>query len=234
MQIKDIQNLIDNKLEPNAQEWAMDVEDILTELDALTPETIELLTYIKSHNTQGQKVFPTQADTVVAILKRIIGKIEKSSESIINGGNVVMTKENVFIVYSHQNINVMREIKEFIRENLGFEPKTLYIAECTGSVWDAFTEKSAECQKAIVLMSDDDEVTDANGDTYKQARPNVFIELGYMIHKCGLNNVTIIYSSDCKETSDVGCKEASDIGNLVSVHYGADKWTESLRKQLNR
>lgn len=226
MQIKDIQNLIDNKLEPNAQEWAMDVEDILTELDALTPETIELLTYIKSHNTQGQKAFPTQADTVVAILKRIIGKIEKSSESIINGGNVVMTKENVFIVYSHQNINVMREIKEFIRENLGFEPKTLDIAECTGSVWDAFTEKSAECQKAIVLMSDDDEVTDANGDTYKQARPNVFIELGYMIHKCGLNNVTIIYSSDCKETSD--------IGNLVSVHYGADKWTESLRKQLNR
>ena len=40
MQITDIQNLIDNKLEPNAQEWAMDVEDILTELDSLTPEGI--------------------------------------------------------------------------------------------------------------------------------------------------------------------------------------------------
>lgn len=48
-------------------------------------------------------------------------------------------------------------------------------------------------------MSDDDTVTDVNGITYKQARPNVFIELGYMIHKCGLNNVTIVYSSDCKE-----------------------------------
>lgn len=226
MQIKDVQNLIDNKLEPNAQEWAMDVEDILTELDTLTPDTIELLSYIKGHNTQGQRAFPTQADAVVAILKRIIRKIEKSSEFIIKGENVVMTKENVFIVYSHQNVNIMREIKEFIRENLGFEPKTLDIAECAGSVWDAFTEKSAECQKAIVLMSDDDEVTDVNGKTYKQARPNVFIELGYMIHKCGLNNVTIVYSNDCKE--------ASDIGNLVSVHYGIDKWTESLRKQLNR
>lgn len=60
---------------------------------------------------------------------------------MIKGENIVMTKENVFIVYSHQNVNVMREIKEFIRENLGFEPKTLDIAECTGSVWDAFTKK---------------------------------------------------------------------------------------------
>lgn len=137
-----------------------------------------------------------------------------------------MTKKNVFIVYSHQNVNIMREIKEFIREDLGFKPKTLDIAECSGSVQDAFTEKSSECQKAIVLMSDDDTITDTNGNTYKQARPNVFIELGYMIHKCGLNNVTIVYSNDCKE--------ASDIGNLVSVHYGADKWTESLRKQLYR
>ena len=226
MQIKDIQNLIDNKLEPNAQEWAMDVEDILTKLDLLTPEVGKLLTYIKSNNTQLQRAFPTQADTVVAILKRIVKKMEKSSESIIKGEDVVMTKENVFIVYSHQNANIMREIKEFIREDLGFEPKTLNIAECTGSVWSAFTEKSADCQKAIVLMSDDDEVTDADGETYKQARPNVFIELGYLIHKCGLHNVTIVYSNDCKK--------ASDIDNLISVHYGTDKWAESLRKQLNR
>ena len=226
MIIQDIQKLIDNKLEPNAQEWAMDVEDVLRELDMMTSENIELLKYIKTHNTQEQRAFPTQADTIVAILKRIVKKIEKSSELALKREDVIMTKENVFIVYSHQNTNVMREIKEFVRENLGFEPKTLDIAECTGSVWDAFTEKSEGCQKAIVLMSDDDTVTDANGNTYKQARPNVFIELGYMIKKCGLKNVTIFYSE--------GCKEASDIGNLVSVHYGADKWTESLRKQLNR
>lgn len=226
MQIKDIQNLIDNKLQPNVAEWTMNVEDVLSETGNLTDEWKKLLNSIRRQNASWHKSFPEESDTIVAILKRVIKKIEKSSKSIIKGENVVMTKENVFIVYSHQNVNIMREIKEFIRENLGFEPKTLDIAECTGSVWDAFTEKSAECQKAIVLMSDDDKVTDTDGNTYKQARPNVFIELGYMIHKCGLNNVTIVYSNDCKE--------ASDIGNLVSVHYGGDKWTESLRKQLNR
>lgn len=226
MQIKDIQNLIDNKLQPNVAEWTMNVEDVLSETGNLTDEWEKLLNSIRRQNASWHNSFPEKSDTIVAVLKRIIKKIEKSSDSVIKGGNIVMTKENVFIVYSHQNVNVMREIKEFIRESLGFEPKILDIAECTGSVWDAFTEKSTECQKAIVLMSDDDEVTDINGNTYKQARPNVFIELGYMIHKCGLNNVTIVYSNDCKE--------ASDIGNLVSVHYGADKWTESLRKQLNR
>lgn len=226
MQVKDIQNLIDNKLQPNVAEWTMNVEDALSETGNLTDEWKKLLNSIRMQNASWHKSFPEESDTIVAILKRVIKKIEKSSNSVIKGENVVMTKENVFIVYSHQNVNIMREIKEFIRENLGFEPKTLDIAECTGSVWDAFTEKSSDCQKAIVLMSGDDEVTDANGNTYKQARPNVFIELGYMIHKCSLNNVTIVYSNDCKE--------ASDIGNLISVHYGTDKWTESLRKQLYR
>lgn len=75
-------------------------------------------------------------------------------------------------------------------------------------------------------MSADDSVIDVNGNEYKQPRPNVFIELGYMFHKCGLDNVTIVYSIDCEEPSD--------IRGLISVHYGVDKWTESLRKQLNR
>lgn len=222
MEIKYIQNLINNPLKPNPSEWAMNIEDVLIENNDLSEAAKEAIRKTKFHNGS----FQNYTDELVAILKRVIKKIEKSSGFIIEGENVVMNEKNVFIVYSHQNANFMREIKEFTRETLGFEPKTLDIAECTGNVWDAFTEKSDECQKAIVLMSDDDEVTDVNGNVYKQARPNVFIELGYMIHKCGLNNVTIVYSNECKEPSD--------IGNLVSVHYGTDKWTESLRKQLNR
>lgn len=226
MMIQDIQKLIDNKLEPNAQEWAMDVEDVLTELNAVTPEVNELLSYIKTHSTQHQKSFSMQADTVVAILKRIIKKIVKSNSNNIQGENIVMTKENVFIVYSHQHRDMMLDIKDFIREELGFEPKTLDISEFTGSVWEAFSEKSEECQKAVVLMVDDDFVRDANSNEYMQARPNVFIELGYMIHKCGLKNVTIICSENCTIPSD--------IGGLIYVRYKSEKWTESLRKQLNR
>lgn len=35
MKIKDIQYLIDNKLQPNVAEWTMDVEDVLLEMDML-------------------------------------------------------------------------------------------------------------------------------------------------------------------------------------------------------
>lgn len=160
----------------------------------------------------------------MARLKLVIKSVEKSSNNQIE--EVVMTKENVFIVYSHQNSNIMREIKEFISENLDFEPKILDIDKYAGSIWKAFSENSEECQKAVVIMSADDSVIDVNGNEYKQPRPNVFIELGYMFHKCGLDNVTIVYSIDCEEPSD--------IRGLISVHYGVDKWTESLRKQLNR
>lgn len=226
MQIDDIQNLIDNKLQPNVAEWTMDVEDALSETDMLTDDIQKLLKSIKQCNFSWHKSFPEQSDEIVAILKRVIKKIKQSSDNNIQGDTVVMTKNNVFIIYSHQHSDMMREIKDFIREELGFEPKTLDIAECTGSVWDAFSEKSEACQKAVVLMAEDDFVKDANGNEYKQARPNVFIELGYMIHKCGLKNVTIVCSKDCNIPSD--------INGLTSVQYKTEKWTESLRKQLNR
>lgn len=226
MQINDIQNLIDNKLQPNVAEWTMNVEDVLTETDMLTDDTKKLLKSIRQDNMDWHKSFPERSDEIVAILKRVIKKIKKSSDNNIQGDAVVMTNNNVFIIFSHQHSDMMREIKDFIREELHFEPKTLDIAECTGSVWDAFSEKSEACQKAVVLMAEDDFVTDANGNEYKQARPNVFIELGYMIHKCGLKNVTIVCSKNCNIPSD--------ITGLTSVQYKAEKWTESLRKQLNR
>lgn len=215
--------MIDNPLKPNGSEWAMDAEDILNENDLLTPDNREIIKQVKFFNGQG--VGKTYVDQLVGILKRIIKNINKDTGCIMNNEAISMTREKVFIVYSHQNKNIMREIKEFIRD-LKFEPKILDIAEFTGSIWDAFVKKSEECPKAVVIMSDDDLVIDSNGNEYKQARPNVFIELGYMIHKCGLKNVTIVYSTDCKE--------ASDIKGLVSVHYGTDNWRESLRQQLNR
>ena len=226
MQIQDIQRLIDNKLQPNVSEWTMDVEDVLSEVDMLNDDIKELLKSIRKCNLSWHESFPERSDEVVVILKRAIKKIKQSFDNNTQGDTVVMTKNNVFIIYSHQHSDMMREIKEFIGEELGFEPKTLDIAECTGSVWDAFSEKSATCQKAVVLMAGDDFVKNANEKEYKQARPNVFIELGYMIHKCGLKNVTIVRSKDCEIPSD--------INGLTSVQYKTEKWTESLRKQLNR
>lgn len=222
MQIKDIQRLIDNPLRPTPAEWAMDVEDVLSETGAATKETDNALHLLIIHNG----VFPQYTDLLVAILKRVIRNIEKSSDNNIQGESIVMTKENVFIVYSHKHADIMREIKEFVREDLGFEPKTLDISEFTGGIWNALFEKTQNCQKAIIVMTEDDKVVSDDGSEYMQARPNVFVELGYMVGKCGLSNVTIVCSENCNIPSD--------IGGLIHVVYKSDRWTESLRKQLNR
>lgn len=222
MKIADVQKLIDNPLQPNPSEWAMDVEDILVETNNLSEDAKNAIKKTKFHNG----AFQNYTDELVAILKRIVKKRKKLKSKNIKGEDIIMTKENVFIVYSHQHRDMMLDVKEFINEELGFEPKTLDISEFTGSVWDAFSKKSEECQKAVVLMSDDDLVRDSCGKEYKQARPNVFIELGNMIHKCGLKNVTIICSQECAMPSD--------IGGLIYVSYKEEKWTEKLRKQLNR
>lgn len=222
MKIADVQKLIDNPLQPNPSEWAMDVEDILVETNNLSEDAKNAIKKTKFHNG----AFQNYTDELVAILKRIVKKRKKLKSKNIKGEDIIMTKENVFIVYSHQHRDMMLDVKEFINEELGFEPKTLDISEFTGSVWDAFSKKSEECQKAVVLMSDDDLVRDSCGKEYRQARPNVFIELGYMIHKCGLKNVTIICSQECAMPSD--------IGGLIYVSYKEEKWTEKLRKQLNR
>lgn len=224
MKIIDIQRLVEHPSEPNGSEWAMSAEDILDEMDLLTPENKEIIKQVKFFNGKG--VGETYVDQLVAVLKRIIKKLNKDVESTLKGDDIVMTKENVFIVYSHKHADIMREIKEFVHEDLGFEPKTLDISNFTGGIWDALFEKTQDCQKAIIVMTEDDKVVSDDGSEYMQARPNVFIELGYMVSKCNLKNVTIVCSENCKIPSD--------IGGLIHVVYKSDRWTELLRKQLNR
>lgn len=218
MKINDVQKLIDNPLQPNLAEWLMDVEDILSEIGFLSDDVKQDIRKVKVHNG----AFSQYTDSLVAILKRALRKIQNND---MKEDDIIMTKENVFIVYSHQHRNMMLDVKDFIQSELGFEPKTLDIAEFTGDIWGAFSEKSASCQKAVVLMADDDKIV-SDDIVYYQARPNVFLELGYMIHKCGLKNVTIVRSENCKMPSD--------IGGLISVIYKSDRWTESLRKQMYR
>lgn len=79
MQIKDIQQLIDNPLQPNAAEWSMEVQDVLSETKTATKDTYNALHVITFHNG----AFPQYTDFIIATLKRVIRKIEKSSDNNI-------------------------------------------------------------------------------------------------------------------------------------------------------
>ena len=58
MKIKDIQYLIDNKLQPNVAEWTMDVEDVLLEMDMLSDDTKSLLKSIRQQSISWHNSFP--------------------------------------------------------------------------------------------------------------------------------------------------------------------------------
>lgn len=62
----ELKRLIDNPLKPNPSEWAMDAEDVLSEMNLLTEETKHHIDNIKTHNG----AFPQHTDALCAILKR--------------------------------------------------------------------------------------------------------------------------------------------------------------------
>lgn len=63
---EELTRLINNPLKPNAVEWAMDAEDILTDMNLLSPEAIQHIKTIKTHGG----AFNQDNDALVAILKR--------------------------------------------------------------------------------------------------------------------------------------------------------------------
>lgn len=63
---EELKRLIDNPLKPNAVEWAMDSEDILSNMNLLSPETKNCIKMIKDHGG----AFNQYNDALVAILKR--------------------------------------------------------------------------------------------------------------------------------------------------------------------
>lgn len=72
----EIKRLMDNPLKPNASEWAMDAEDVLSEINMLTDESKKAIKDIKFFNGQG--VGASKVDVLVAFLKRAYNKITPS------------------------------------------------------------------------------------------------------------------------------------------------------------
>lgn len=66
-----LEHLINNPLNPNPSEWAMDSEDALKELNMLSDEAKKHIDNIKTHNG----AFPQHNDALVAILKRVYKSI---------------------------------------------------------------------------------------------------------------------------------------------------------------
>lgn len=192
--------------------------------DKAIEDTIKQAKTFSNNSGWFEKHHPDLLSWLMILLEDIPEDSEINSQSTNNGEESDMNKD-VFIVYAHKGEAIKLQVQDFIQNTLKFTPHTLDISKYTGSIWDAFVKESQICSKAIVVMTADDEIHDGD-NKYYQSRPNVFIELGYLIHKCSLDNVTIVSNGDVEMPTD--------ISGIIHVKMDNPNWKESIRNQMDR
>lgn len=122
---------------------------------------------------------------------------------------VVPIPENIFIAHGHDHQG-LRELEAYLRRN-GLNPIICIDRPKKGrQIFQIVREDAADCSCAIALFSPDDEVKN-QGQKYRQARPNVMIEAGWLMATLGPRKVILVSQADMRMPSD--------FGGLAQVQY---------------
>ena len=131
------------------------------------------------------------------------------SNGIINKDEALSIKKtieramgNVFLIYG-RNEKLNRKIKSAI-ENAGFNVLSLNKQCVKGgeSLLQAVKRQAKKCTMAVAVCSADDQVV-FKGELYRQARPNVYFEIGYLYGLYGEYRVLIVKQEECRNPSDL-------------------------------
>ena len=132
--------------------------------------------------------------------------------------------KNVFLIYGHDE-KLNAKVRHKLEKN-GYKVFVLDERPVVGgeSILEAIIKQAKECLTAVAIYSADDTVKekDVSRSDYKQPRPNVFFELGYLYHCYDLERVLIVKTEDAEICSD-----------LNGVRYIADANLKQLINSLN-
>lgn len=110
--------------------------------------------------------------------------------------------KKVFIVHGHDSVNVL-ELKRMLTGTLGVETKVLkYEPGGSRTIIEKLEEVGEECGFAFVVYTPDDTVKKGKRQ-YRQARPNVFIEIGWFFAKISRKNVSLLIQKGATTPSDL-------------------------------
>lgn len=108
----------------------------------------------------------------------------------------------VFIIHGHNEAK-RRELKEMLRDDLNLEPIVVVDEPDEGSTLiEKFERYATDCAYAIALITPDDLVDKGDG-VYLQARPNVLLELGWLMSHLGRNKVMLLVQGESQLPSDL-------------------------------
>ena len=127
---------------------------------------------------------------------------------------------NIFLVHGHG-----LEIRNYFDQRLkrmGYNPIILDREIETGTtVLEKFMSYANKSSKAIIFMTADDKII-KDKNVYSQARPNVFIELGYFLGIMDKRDIIIVKQE--------GATIPSDIGGVVYEPYSNNKEKELFER----
>lgn len=153
---------------------------------------------------QKENIFFRESEVVNKIInkKSINKEDEKELKKIIKKAS-----KNVFVVYGH-NKDLKDKVCQTLSDN-GYNPLILDKRIKIGgeTILGAIIAQAKECLTAVAICSADDFVqVKKEGEKleeYRQPRPNVFFEIGYLYHCYAMTRVLIIKTEESKMCSDL-------------------------------
>ena len=112
------------------------------------------------------------------------------------------SSREVFIVHGHDKANML-ELEKLLQNRWGLD--SIIVGELAGesrTLIEIIEQEGPKAGYAFVLMTPDDTVEGAEAP-YRQARPNVFFELGWFFGHLKRNRVCIIAQQDAKVSTDL-------------------------------
>ena len=131
---------------------------------------------------------------------------------------------SIFISHGHADL-LKYQLKDFIKSRLGREALILSEQPNNGmTIVEKLEAASEKCNKAIILLTKDDEMADGN----KRGRQNVIHEIGFFQGKYGRKNVILL----CEE----GVELFTNISGIVYIQFNREHFAEvfeQLRGELS-
>ncbi len=118
-------------------------------------------------------------------------------------GNSRHHARTVFLIHGTDEANV-RALTHMLRRTFGLRVVRLALIAGRGrTIVEKFEAIASRTRYAIALMTKDDRVTDRKGRRYYQARPNVFLEIGWFLGKVRRGRVCFLRQNGSVEPSDI-------------------------------
>ena len=162
-------------------------------------------TYAGIAGRDEERVFRDIINSNNSFISRLASVISEQ----LNNNSYDPISENIFLVHGHG-----LEIRDYIDKRLktmGYNPIILDREIKPGAtVLEKFITYANRSSKAIIFMTPDDRIVEDSKE-YCQARPNVFIELGYFLGIMDIKDIIIV--------KEEGARIPSDTGGVVYEQY---------------